>query len=207
MNNLSIIFEIFPTISQEMVIILNRTAQLVGIIFGIQTLYEIHSYKYLKKYFDLMGKLKNYLSIVVTKNQFTIGLNLGKSSIPHEPQLNTKVVFILTIIIIAVFFFTNSESPFYWYLYPFLKFSSAFTIWNDVELNSWTILTLLIRSILLILWSFVSLTLIISLGLIIPAKSISILSNKIAEKLSNKIYRFILLLELLFSGIVLFITS
>lgn len=102
--------------------------------------------------------------------------------------------------------FATVHSPFYWLIYPFIQIWKAIVVWSSIKLKALFILTVFLKSILLFLWSVISLSLILSGGLIL-IKTVLLITDNIIHRLSPKVYTSIQLLVLVIGSLLIFATS
>lgn len=182
-----LIIQWFPGLSAGTVFFLNRVGQAILIIIGIQAFYETHVYRILIKSLQFLRKLDKYVCVSFTGTGFMVGIG-KKGAHQHEKNLGFPALLILSGIVIILTLFVSDHSPIYWCAYPFLQLWKVFTVWGGIRWDILAIIWTPIKSILFLIWTFVSLALIIT-AITIPTKTLLVIAVFLSAHFSPFVYK------------------
>ena len=182
-----------PDIPKTTVLFLNRLGQVILIVMGIQVFYQAQVHRILLKPLQFLSRLDKYVYVVFTRTGFGVGIGTGRSPMQYERNLGLPVLLVLSGLVVFLALYVSDDTPLYWVAYPFLQLWKAFTTWGGIRWEVVSIIWTLIKSILLFIWTFLSLALIIT-AITIPAKTLLVTARLLTARFSRSIYRTALVL-------------
>jgi hypothetical protein len=183
-----LILQWLPGLSVGTVLFLNRLGQTVLIIIGAQAFYETHMYRILLESLQFFGKLDKYVYVTFSLRGCAVGFGKREGINQHEKNIGFPALLILSGIVMILTLFVSDHSPVYWLAYPFLQLWKAFTVWGGIRWDILAIIWTPIKSILFLMWTFMSLTLIIT-AITIPTKTLLVIAVFLAARFSPFAYK------------------
>ncbi len=180
---------------------LNALAQLIALLVGAVLFYQSSAYQRLRSSLVRVATLKQYIHFEVGPSRFGFGVGT-RPALADAP----RPIYLITAVLIVALLLFSGHTPAHWAVYPFKQALAAVTVWAQLSL-SWNALLLPFKSILLAIWSILSLLLIWTAGFAIPFKALLFVLESVAQALTPGRFNFLLFATFVMSGLIILATG